>query len=278
MHYSEINDQGLGAMLTLTPNITSLTIGSIKAEMSFADRPCNWQKLLLGEQADYAYVQPSVLLLARLPLRRVMHLSIWRSNLSELQLPLGRIPHAQLHVILRQAATNLASCPAWQAGSKSQVSLQGDPGPAPPNMVGLNGQQAIQLLESLAPLGGPAVKQVEVSISSAVFQWGCPEVQALARSLGGQVTDLLLGQCSLQSDFWVALDECFPALTSLHLQQSATCYAPDVAIFCSNRPADRPFTLHLTADVYDAVDGEHLQASLAARGITHVAVARVAIA
>jgi hypothetical protein len=272
-----LDDQGLEAVLTHGPNITSLSLGSNKIDTSFAARPCKWRTLKTLEgfvlNSDR---QPTVLLLARLPLRTVTELEILGfadpSRPLKLELPLGRMPDAQLPAILRQAATNLASCPAWQAGSKSQISVRGDPACAPPNTVVFDAQLRIQLFEALAPLGGPAVKQVELSIGKASFQWGRPEVQALARSLGGQVTTLKLGDCSLQSDFWAALDECFPALTSLQLQEGATCSATDVALFCGTRAAGRPFTLRLIADVYGAVQGEQLQAGLTARGLAHVSV------
>jgi hypothetical protein len=277
LQFTVLNDQGLEAVLTHGPDITSLTLGSIRAEHSFADKVCKWERLCVTGKVDYSHVQPSVLLLAGLPLRTVTDLVFWGARgLSDLQLPLSRVPAAQLPVILRQAATNLASCPAWQAGSKGRVSLKGDPWLALDNPAVFDGQQHIQLIEALTPLGGPAVKQVEVSINGAIFQWGPPEVQALARSLGGQVTSLQLGHCILLPDYWVALNECFPALTSLHLLQSVTCSASDVAIFCSTRAADHPFTLYLRGNVYDAIHGQQVQASLLARGMAHVRVVRVA--
>jgi hypothetical protein len=268
-----LNDQGLEAVLTHGPNITKLVARSITTEASFAERACKWESLYV--QGDN---HPSVLTLARLPLRTVTELSAWGGFLFqlplELQLPVSRMPAEQLPAILRQAATNMASCPAWPAGFHGSISLKGDP--VFSNMTVFDSQQRTQLIEALKPLGGPAVKEVEVSIGSASFQWGRPEVQALARSLGGQVTSLQLGDCSLSADFWMALEECFPALRSLYLKKDVTCSAPDVAMFCSTRPADRRFTMDLTADVYDAVSGEQLQASLAARGMTHVKLMRIA--
>jgi hypothetical protein len=192
-----------------------------------------------------------------------------------LKLPVGEVPDAQLPAILRQAATNLASCPAWQAGFRGGVSLQGEPGSARRPRLTFDGQQRVQLVAALAPLGGPAVKQVEVSINGATLCWGRAEVQALARSLGGQVSRLQLGHCTLISDFWVALDECFAALTSLRLQQNVTCPAPDVAFFCSTRAADRPLALEFGGGVYNAVHGQQVQDSLAARGMAHVSLVRV---
>jgi hypothetical protein len=280
MELADFDDEGLEVLLTHGSNITSLNLSSFfELQSSFAERACRWQTLRL-RLAD-------ALVLARLPLRTVTQLTIGSPNSPlELDLPLETMPAEQLPLILRQAATNLASCPAWQAGSKSKISLEGDPGPIPKpqdTLTVFGGQQRIQLFEALAPLGGPAVKQVEVSIRGATFQWGRPEVQALARSLGGQVTSLELSYCSLQSDFWVALDECFPALTSLHLELRVTCSAPHVALFCGARAAGRPFTLRLkaTADfwgvegVYSAVQGEQLQAGLEAMGMAHVSVVRV---
>jgi hypothetical protein len=274
-----LDDEGLEVLLTHGSNITSLNLSSFELQSSFAERACRWKTVKLG-LAD-------ALVLARLPLRTVTQLTIGSPNSPlELDLPLGEVPDAQLPAILHQAATNMASCPAWQAGSKSQISLLGYPGPIPKpedTLTVFDGEQRIQLFEALAPLGGPAVKEVEVSIKGATFQWGRPEVQALARSLGGQVTSLLLSYCSLQSDFWVALDECFPALTSLHMELRVTCSAPHVALFCGARAAGRPFTLRLkaTADfwgvegVYSAVQGEQLQAGLEAMGMAHVSVVRV---
>jgi hypothetical protein len=267
-----LDDQSLEAVLTHGSTITSLQLRSIKTEASFAARACRWETI-----GVHGSDQPSVLLWAHLPLRTVTDLVFWGGRgLSDLQLPLSRVPDAQLAPTLRQAATNLASCPAWQADFKDRISVRGDIGSALNALAVFQAQQRIQLIEALAPMGGPAVKEVGVTISSATFQWGRPELHALARSLGGQVTSLGLGHCTLALDFWAALDECFPALTSLQLQKNVTCSATDVAIFCSTRPADRPFVLHLSTDVFPAVQGQQLKAGLAARGMAHVRVERVA--
>jgi hypothetical protein len=101
-------------------------------------------------------------------------------------------------------------------------------------------------------------------------------VQTLACSLSGQVMEPLLGHCTLTPEFWVALGELAPAVTHLQLQSTVMCSAPDVAMFSITRAADRPLTLKLADGVHSAIQAQQVQASLAARGVTHVGVVRTA--
>jgi hypothetical protein len=119
------NDQaGLDVLLAHGTNITSLVVRQIDAQVNRSDAQCRWSRLFLG---DY----PTLLAIANLPLKTVQQLQL-QLHLNHLmgqfglvlQLPVGTCPQDQLPAVLRQAASNLASCPAWQQPPSQQDSIQ----------------------------------------------------------------------------------------------------------------------------------------------------------
>jgi hypothetical protein len=267
----EVSQDALEVLLTHGTKITSLKALALITETSFADRQCSWRRLKLVGDECYA----TVLHWADLPLKGVEVLENGVESLGTLQLPLSSVEPDQLATVLRRATTNLAACPAWQAAPDSKIALHEDPAEPHVHPIFFFPQQRIQLLEALAPLGGPHVRTFQASVQDAVFQWGCPELKALARSMNsGQLSTLELSYCTLTTDFWAALDEVLPSLSSLSLVSGVTCSAADVAVYCSKRKEGQPFTLTLGDAVYTAVGGAQLQAALEAQGPVHVRVAR----
>jgi hypothetical protein len=192
-------------------------------------------------------MHPTVLHLANLPLKGVTSLeyseAYWGATprLGTLQLPLYSRQVEDMPRLLHQAATNLAACPAWKAEPQGTISLEGDPTdthPSAHNTVYFPDHQCIQLLQSLAPLGGPHVRVFKGNIWGAQFRWGRAEVQALAGSLrSDRVTRLALDHCFLAGDFCAALDESLPALKTLQLGKDVTYGYLDIGrrfvIFCT---------------------------------------------
>jgi hypothetical protein len=265
------DEDDVEVLLTYGTKITTLKAFMIGTDTSFAGRQCSWKSLTLAGDDSY----PTVLNWANLPLKGVEELDHVLGSLGVLQLPLSRVEPDQLATVLRQATTNLAGCPAWQADPGSFIALHDDPSGLSPEPITFSAQQRIQLLEALAPVGGPHVKRFEATVQDAVFEWGRPELQALGRSLSsGQLSSLELSYCILTTGFWAALDEVLPALSSLQLLNDVICSVADVIVYCSKRRNGHPFTLTLGDAVYTAVGGPQLQAALAAQGSVHVSVER----
>jgi broad specificity phosphatase PhoE len=255
-------------LLTHGTTITTLTAHVFETTASLADKPCSWKCLQL--QGDY----PTVLHLANLPLKGLSSLqwaTQWATGLATLELPLATVPAEDLPHLLQRAATNLAACPAWKAQPRGYISLEGDPSDYnTANIIDFSPQQRIQLVQALAPLGGPHVRTFVGSIRGAEFEWGRAEVEALARSLGSkEVTTLELSHCTLATDFWAALDEFLPSLNTLRFRKDVRCAPLDLAIFCTKR-GQRHFTLQLGQALYNEVGGGQLGNSLAAQGVPHV--------
>jgi hypothetical protein len=266
MRNLDISHDELEVLLTYGTNITTLSVYAFRTDVSFADRQCSWKCLHTSQY------YPTVLHWAVLPLKRVKELNN-NCDLGTLHLPLPTVEPDQLATILRQATTNLAACPAWQADPASILALYAYPSDTPLETLVFTPAQRIQLLEALAPLGGPHISRLTARIMDAVFQWGRPELQALGLSLkSGQLSTLELDHCLLTADFWAALDEALPSLSSLFLCEDVECSAADVAGYCSKRKEGHPFTLNLSDAVYTAVGGTDLQAALIARGPAHVEV------
>jgi hypothetical protein len=229
-------------LLTHGTSITSLSAESLDTDVSLADRPCSW-KCLKG----LSDLNPTVLTLANLPLGGLTSLEFsyanWGSplDLATLQLPMDSRDVEDMLRLLRQAAINIAACPAWSAAPPDHITLEGDPGAAQyedQSAVMFSAQQRIQLLESLTPLGGPHVTEFVCNIWNTCVRWGRPEVQALAHSLrSDRVTTLALDYCYLPEDFWAALDEFMPELETLQLGEDVTYTDLDIGrkfvIFCA---------------------------------------------
>jgi hypothetical protein len=108
---------------------------------------------------------------------------------------------------------------------------------------------------------------------NASFEWGRPEVEALARSLNStRITTMQLDSGSLSAGFWAALDEKLPSLTSMCLSEDVTLSAFDVAVFCSRRRHDHTLTISMNKQLYQSINGAQLQASLAGQGISRTQI------
>jgi hypothetical protein len=229
-----IDDQALDVLLTHCTSITDLTLGSITLDSSRADRQCSWRKLsLLGPPGDI------LLYLPYLPLTSVQEL--WNLyNILSGVLPLpppDAVPAAQLPSLLHQAATNLATCPAWISAAPSKLTLQGAGQE-------LTADQQVQLFQALAPLGGPHVTEIEVCLEGQL-ELGSAEVQALASSIGGSLQKLRLYRCTLLSTFWKALAHHFPQLSSLDLPGGIQAGVGDITMYLAMRSSSSPQPMRL---------------------------------
>jgi hypothetical protein len=265
--YDEVPEDVLDVLLTHGTNITSLDTFTITPTTSFAHRPCRWERL--GLRFDKG---PSLLQLAYLPLHSVTDLDV-PDERAGFVLPLVSVPADQLPSLLRQAASNLAGCPAWQADPESSIALWSSE--TPPEKVVLTPHQRIQLLEALAPLGGPHIEEFEAHVHDAVFKWGRPEVQALGRSLSSEhLESLQLDCCILTAGFWAALGDELPSLSSLYLHRDVTLSAFDLAVFCSKARQGDTLTISLNRELYESVNGGELQASLVDQGLVHTQIVK----
>jgi hypothetical protein len=268
-----ISQDVLEVILTHGTRITKLRAFTIQSDVSFADRPCSWRSLGVAGVEHYA----SVLHWAHLPLKGLTKLEIrdeaHDGGLGSFQIPLSSIDLNQLPQKLREATTNLAACPAWQANPDSCIALDGDPADSYEDVHIFSDQQRIQLLEALAPVGGPHVERFRAAMPGAAFEWGRAELQALARSLNSsQLSLLALDNCHLTVGFWAALEEVLPALDRLTLCWDVTCSASDIAVFCSRRKQGHQLTLYLCQRLYEEVDGDELQASPVGQGMPHIKI------
>jgi hypothetical protein len=277
LDYLSISQDVLEVILTYGTNIKKLRAYTVRADVSFADRPCSWRSLGVAGIEHRA----SVLHWAHLPLKGLTELEIWDSVTTSvhdggrgtLQIPFNSIDLDQVPQKLREATTNLAACPAWQAKPDSCIALGGDPNGPFEDIHIFSAQQRIQLLEALAPVGGPHVKKVLACMHGAVFEWGRPELQALGCSINSsQLSALTLDNCILTVGFWAALDQVLPALRTLTLRSHVTCSASDIAVFCSKRKQGHQLTVTLGKQLYEAHDGAGIQASLVGQGIFHVKI------
>jgi hypothetical protein len=265
----ELSEGVVDAILTHGTSIVKLEVGTLATTTNHSDQPSNLQSLSLESG-----ICSSVLQFANLPLRGVTQLELACIALAELQLPTTRVPADQLPGVLQRATSNLAACPAWQAKPEPCISLQGDVG-EDNEYIHLTAEAQMQLLQALAPLGGPHVRKFQGLLWESCFHWGRPEVEALGRSLGTtELRVLELACCTLSADFWAALDEVMPSLEVMELVALVTCSVLDLAVFCSRRRAGRPFSLILRRELYEEYNGAGLQDSLRTQGLTHVSVVR----
>jgi hypothetical protein len=205
----------LEVVLMYGTNITSFTTCDIKPTTSLANRPCKWENLHI-----YSDGAPKLLLLANLPLHSVTYLQIGHSNFN-LALPLGSVPVGQLPSLLHRAASNLAASPAWRAEPSACMSLHCDHDDKPPAGMVFSPEQRVRLLEAVAPLGGPHVTTFRNWFAGAIFEWGRPEIEALAHSLNStRLTAMELNTGNLSVGFWAALDEKLPSHHCASLKMS----------------------------------------------------------
>jgi hypothetical protein len=173
----------------------------------------------------------------------------------------------QLPDRLHQAATNLASCPSWQEAKPTTICLEGQNNDDV--MTELTSDQALQLLQALAPLGGVTrVTKFDLHFSHHRFPWGAPEVQALGHSLGDSIQTLVLSNCSLSAGFWSSLLRHIPDLSEIQLRSLVSFKVHDLAIYLSRRPADRPLSISLPMLHHIRLEG--LEDSLQLWGVHNV--------
>jgi hypothetical protein len=262
--YAEVPQPVLDVLLTLGTNITSLDTSTITVTTSFALSPCKWRRLRLWHEDAGSLFQ-----LAYLPLHSVTHLDV---GLLGFPLPLEVISPEQLPRLVLQAAVNTLGCPAWQAAPANYLSFW--TAGSPPETVSFTPEQRIPLLEALKPLGGPHITKFGAYTHDTDFEWGRPELQALAHSMNsGQLSELELYDCTLTTDFWAALDELVPSLSSLVLN-GVTLSAFDLAVFCSRRRQRRTLCIRLDSQLYQAINGAQLQASLEGHGVVNVQIVK----
>jgi hypothetical protein len=180
------------------------------------------------------------------------------SPLGVLLLPYGSVPSDQLPQLVHRAATSLAGCPAWQRKPEPWISLLSE-GPA--QQVSFSPQQRVQLLQALAPLGGPHVIGFQLGIRGSDVTVGDQELLALASSLGRGLTQLHLSFCTLPAQFWRALDGAFPALSVLRLSAGVSCSQTHMIFFCTRR-ASSNMHLQLSSELWESCDAQQLVAEL----------------
>jgi hypothetical protein len=142
----------------------------------------------------------------------------------------------------------------------------------PPAPVSFNPEQLLQLLQAVAPLGGPHVETFQLSIKGSKLELGMAEVEALGQSLGKGLRGLTLGHCTLTAGFWEALGKALPSLHTLILVDQVQCRAADVSIFCRKRVTAGRFVLWLSPVLYKRCGGDRLQQGLKAQGVSNVTV------
>jgi hypothetical protein len=251
-----VDDQGV--LLTHGTSITDLTLGNTSLTTSKADWPCSWHKLKLR----YATLQD----LAYVPLRSVQELRVTRNGspwaLGQFDLP-SRTPAAQLLRLLRQATTNLASCPAWVKAPPSELALV-------VRVSGLTAAQGLQLLRALAPVAGRHVTKLRLE---APMQLGQAEVEAIASSFAGSLTSLHLRSATLHDSFWKPLAQHFPNLQELLLEVGIKADVMSVAMYLamvSCRQSASHQRLHADIGCFYESDATHLQACVAAWGLENI--------
>jgi hypothetical protein len=135
---------------------------------------------------------------------------------------------------------------------------------------------ALKLLRALAPSRPVQLK----AFMGALDRLGADEVQALAESLGPGLKKLVLQSATLTADFWPALLQHLPGLTSLTIRHGydldrcqlhhAYAEATDLLKYC--KAAQAPLEVRLGEQLFDQLHGDQLQSSLRSRGVHHVTV------
>jgi hypothetical protein len=240
---SVIDQAGLDVLLEYGTHITTLSVDSFELSESRADRPCSWQSLDLQLQSHR--IAPSLLQFAHLPLRGVESISTgvqpdrregWMGAADDEDdddddgdddtqpLELIKVPlhprqgmsHQQQAALLRQAATNLAACPAWGKVSTSAITIINDcprSEPLPQSVVS-------DMLAAIAPLGGAHVKKLTICHTFSFSNLSLEAICVLGASLGKSVTEVCLRNCSLECGFWASFARSFPAVDTLDPRQA----------------------------------------------------------
>jgi hypothetical protein len=254
---ADIDPDGLDILLEYGRSITSLALGSfVDLYDSVAERQCSWKRLHL-----HAIDTDNTCTLAYLPLKTVEELSIGECTtpVTLLQLPLYNESADNLCQLVRQAAVNLASCPAWQhSWHRSQVGFVSDPDDRTFLDKFFQAEQRVQLLQALAPLGGPHLQGFTYRVSQTTFDFGHAEVQALAQNLGSSVASMHLSSCTLQPCFWPALLQHFPNLTRLELGAGTHFNTRDLLQYLHATATCNPVAVGLHQELYEALQ-EHVR-------------------
>jgi hypothetical protein len=216
-----INQQGLDALLQYGTSLTSLESCDIEPTQDRSSAPCSWKKL--DTSCDGGLLKA-----AYLPLHSVEQLD-WNGRQPMCTyLNMGNAPEgADSIAFLRQAASNLARCPALQRASSSLWLWGVESDPDSDETV-----ESSQVLQALAPLHNLGITSFETDLSHL----GAPEVKALADSLGGGLTKLRLPFAEVSPCFWPALSEHLPHVDPTQLRQYAKLRQPP--------PPPSPFCNH----------------------------------
>jgi hypothetical protein len=184
------------------------------------------------------------------------------SFLGVLMLPYERVASDELPQLVQRAASNLAGCPAWRMKPEPWIALIRR---ASAEQSSFSPQQRVQLLQALAPLGGPHVTGFELGLCDSDMIVGRQELLALASSLGRGLNQLHLRFCTLPAEFWRALDDALPALSVLRLSAGVSCSPAHMAIFCTRR-ATSSLNIQLSSGLWGKCDAEQLVEGLQSLG------------
>jgi hypothetical protein len=240
-----LSQEGLDVLLEHGTTITILKVRSIVPEESRAHWACCWRELHFTSLV-------TLHALAYLPLKTVLSLQLGAVRTPAVfELPVTRVHPDDICDLVRQAALNLAACPAWQNGNRSQILFMEDLAATPQWVQYFNSWQRVQLLQAVAPLGGPHITHVLFDFRGLYFPLGQAEVRALAHSLGGSVASLCFSCCTLRPCFWPAVYQHFPSLCYLRLCSGTEFETYDLAQLC--HVSLRPAAVGLEADVYEQV-------------------------
>jgi hypothetical protein len=262
-----IRQSELDALLTLPPQLTSFTCRRLHLCKDRSAAPCSWKELVMTNQHFRAET------LACLPTGSLTRLAfqgnaVFPSPFPTLEITSYGVSNTQ--EVVRRSLVNLMRCPAWQqCGPRVHVSLLWWLGDSLP--------QLLSLIPALALL---ASKEVKLSIDYSEAALGASAVQQLGATLGNSLKHLVLEECLLSDDFWLAVRAHLPGLQQLtigdtahklpntfwsvawaRLQQLAVrgnvyCAidVQELASFCSH--ATRPLQLSLGQRLYKQVEGK----------------------
>jgi hypothetical protein len=273
---AEVGRDSLEVLLQYGTNLTSLGCRRFFPRGNMTGYPCKWQTLRFHDREG-----PCLGALAYLPLNTVQSCQL--PTCLELRLPVATVPLSEVPSLLLQATTNLAACPAWQAGASTSVRVthqqeEFSSTGVQTHQAVFTEQQRVLLLEAVAPLLNNSASSLELSFPAfaSKFTVALAEVQGLGQHLKHPLKALKFASLALENGVWEALGVALPDLQTLTLHQCKVMRNPveDLQLFdyLSSRPAGQPFTLRLDANLYNIYEGGSLQRNLHSKGHTHVNV------
>jgi hypothetical protein len=171
-----IGKESMKVLLTHGTHLTSISAGAMCPGTSVATKQCKWKELTLSSVAH-----SSVEHLAYLPLHSVTKLTLGYTKaygLGVIELPLLSVSPRRMPALVRQAATNLAACPAWKNKPSEDIHIWGDPRANHTRLrKRFTPQQLMQLLEALTPLSGSHLRELSVCIEGITVKLGQAEMQ-----------------------------------------------------------------------------------------------------